>query len=115
VLGLFIAFITYTSINIYEDPAIAVSLGFIWIFIWIRWVSFYLFLWGQKIFRKVENSRILKDSYKLSLLFGIYIIINILLLILWWWTKLRWVLLLVGFILIQTLLLESNHEINNEK
>ena len=115
VLGLFIAFITYTSINIYEDPAMAVSLGFIWIFIWIRWVSFYLFLWGQKIFRKVENSRILKDSYKLSLLFGIYIIINILLLILWWWTKLRWVLLLVGFILIQTLLLESNHEINNEK
>jgi len=115
ILWLFIVFITYTSINVYEDPAIAVSLGFIWIFIWIRWISFYLFLRGQKLFRKTENIRMLKDSYKLSLLFGIYIVINILLLMLWGWNKFRWILLLGWFILIQILLLESKYETNDEK
>jgi hypothetical protein len=115
ILWAFIVFITYTSINIYEDPVIAVSLGFIWIFILIRWVSFYLFLRWQKIFRKSDKLRILKDSYKLSLLFGIYVIINVLLLILWWWNKFRWILLLVWFILIQILLLEGKYEIKNEK
>jgi hypothetical protein len=115
ILGLLIVFITYTYINVYEDPVIAISLGFIWIFIWIRWISFYLFLWGQKLFRKADQLRILKDSYKLSLLFGIYVIINVLLLILWWWNKFRWILLLVWFILIQILLLEGKYEIKNEK
>ncbi|MCK9467084.1 MAG: hypothetical protein M0P94_02040 [Candidatus Absconditabacterales bacterium] len=115
ILGLFIVFITYTSINVYEDPAIAVSLGFIGIFIGIRGISFYLFLRGQKLFRKTENIRMLKDSYKLSLLFGIYIVINILLLMLGGWNKFRGILLLGGFILIQILLLESKYETNDEK
>ena len=109
ILWLFIVIITYTSINIYEDPAIWISLWFIGAFIAIRWFSFFLFLRGQKIFRQKEEERIVKDSYKLSLLFGIYSIINILLLILWSWTKLFGIILLAGFILIHILLLENQN------
>lgn len=107
ILWLFIILVTYTSINIYEDPTIWISLWFIWSFIAIRWFSFFLFLRGQKLFRKKEEERIVKDSYKLSLLFGIYAIINILLLILGSRNKLIGILLLWWFILIHILLLES--------
>ncbi|HKL44153.1 MAG TPA: hypothetical protein VJ892_02660 [Candidatus Absconditabacterales bacterium] len=109
VLGLFIVIVTYTSINIYEDPTIGISLGFIGSFITIRGFSFFLFLRGQKLFRKKDEERIIKDSYKLSLLFGIYAIINILLLILGNRNKLVGLLLLGGFILSHILLLENSN------
>lgn len=110
ILWFFIIFFTYTSINIYEDPVVAISLWFIWTFISIWWFSFFLFLWWQKIFRKKSIERITKDSYKLSLLFGIYCIINALLLILWWRNKILWIMLLWLFIVIHILLLENKNE-----
>lgn len=109
-LWLFIIFITYTSVNIYEDPAIWIGLWFLWSFIAIRWSSFFLFLRWQNIFRKKTKERIIKDSYKLSLLFGIYAMINILFLVLWKRTKLIWFILLWWFILIHILLLENQNE-----
>lgn len=82
-LGILILVITYTSINVYEDPAVAISLSFLGIFIAARWASFFLFLAIQKIYRKqLDHLTIVKESYKLSLLFGIYIIINYLLILL---------------------------------
>lgn len=110
ILWLFIILITYTSISIYEDPVIWISLWFIWVFITVRWLSFFLFLQWQKIFRKIDKERMVKDSYKLSLLFGIYCVINILLLILWKWSKLLWFILLAGFIVIQILLFENKND-----
>jgi len=115
ILWLTIIIITYTSINIYEDPIIGISLWFIGSFIFIRWLSFFLFLRWQKLFRQKTQERIIKDSYKLSLLFGIYSIINILLLILWSWTKIFWAILLAWFILIHILLLERQHEQQEEQ
>ncbi len=110
ILWLFIIVITYTSINIYEDPHIWISLWFISVFITIWGLSFFLFLWWQKLFRQKKEERIIKDSYKLSLLFWIYSIINILLLVLWSWTKLFGIILLAGFFLIHILLLENQNE-----
>ena len=110
ILWLFIVLITYTSISIYEDPVIWISLWFIWVFITVRWLSFFLFLQWQKIFRKIDKERMVKDSYKLSLLFGIYCVINILLLILWKWSKLLWFILLAGFIVIKILLFENKND-----
>ncbi len=82
-LGLVILMITYTSINVYEDPAIAIGLSFLGIFIAARWASFFLFLLIQKAYRKhLDHLTIVKESYKLSLIFGIYIIINYLLILL---------------------------------
>ena len=114
ILWIFIIILTYTSVNIYEDPAIWISLWFIGTFITIWWFSFFLFLRWQKLFRKNNEERIVKDSYKLSLLFWIYSIINILLLILWYRNKLFWIILLVLFIVFHVLLLENQNEKNEE-
>jgi len=82
-IGLLILFITYTSVNVYEDPAIAIGLSFLGIFILARWASFFLFFLVQKVYRKnLDHITIVKESYKLSLIFGIYIIINYLLILL---------------------------------
>ena len=109
VLWLVISIFTYTSINVYEDTAIAIILWIIWIFILAWWVSFFLFLLWHKFFSKKPHELQVKDSYRLSLLFGIYCLINILLLIWWHRNKIRWIIILVLFIMIQIFLLEWNN------
>lgn len=109
VLWAIILLITYTSINVYEDPIVAISLWFLWIFILARWVSFFLFLFEQKLFHKLKSEEnIKKDSYKLSLLFWIFCIINVLLILWSHRNKLIWIILLIVFILMQIFLFERN-------
>lgn len=110
ILWLLITIITYNSINIYQDPVIWITLWFIGVFIFIRWFSFFIFMRWQQTFRKKEKERITKDSYKLSLLFWIYSIINILFIILWKRNKLIWIILFASFILIHVLLLENERK-----
>ena len=114
VLGLVILLITYTSINVYEDPVIGIGLGILWLFIAARWASFYLFLALQKFFRDVPKDRLIKDSYKLSLLFGIYVLINALFLLLWYRSKILWSILLVGFIILQVVLFTEQKKTTHE-
>lgn len=104
-----ILLITYTSINVYEDPIVAISLCFLWIFILARWISFFLFLFEQRLFHKLKSEEwIKKDSYKLSLLFWIFCIINVLLILWSHRNKLIWIILLIVFILMQIFLFERN-------
>lgn len=112
VLWVSIILIVYTSINIYEDPVVGMSLWFLGIFIASWGISFYLFLGIQNIYRHDDKLRIIKDSYKLSLLFGIYIIINILLILLEYRNKYIGIILLIGFILLQIALFSDR---KNEK
>lgn len=112
ILWILILFLVYSYINVYEDPTIWLSLGFLWLFISLRWLSFFIFILAQNLINnKKSQERITKDSYKLSLLFGIYAIINVLLIILWTRNKILWIVLLVWFVLIQILLFsEKNNE-----
>ena len=94
ILGAMILFIDYSSINVYEDPTIGIGLGFLGVFILSWGISFFLFLWIQSWYRKISKERLVKDSYKLSLLFGIFVMINVLLLLLGYRNKLIGILLL---------------------
>lgn len=114
VLGLLILLITYTSINVYEDPVIGIGLGMLGLFIAARGASFYLFLVIQKFFREISQTRLVKDSYKLSLLFGIYVLINALFLLWWYRSKFLWIILLVGFIILQVALFSEQKKATNE-
>lgn len=114
VLGLLILLITYTSINVYEDPVIGIGLTILWLFIAARGASFYLFLALQKFFREISQDCLIKDSYKLSLLFGIYVLINALFLMLWYRSKFLWIILLVGFIILQIALFSEQKTKSNE-
>jgi len=113
-LGASILLITYTSINVYEDPVIGIGLLILWLFIASWGASFYLFLGIQKRFREVSQTRLIKDSYKLSLLFGIYVLINALFLLLWYRSKFLWIILLVGFIILQVVLFSEQKKTTNE-
>lgn len=105
ILGILILILVYSYINVYEDPSVWLSLAFLWLFITLRWLSFFIFILAQNFFRsKKDKDRVIKDSYKLSLLFGIYAIINVLLIVLWTRNKILWIVLLIWFVLIQILL-----------
>jgi len=98
----------YFTIDPYTDPLIAVSWGMVGFFLLAWWCSFFFF-WGWKIYinkTKDEKKNII-SSYKLSLLFGIYILFNIIFLLNHKRTVLWGIVLLIGFILIQWILLPS--------
>lgn len=110
VLGLFILIILYNYINVYQDPVVGIALWFLWSFIFFWWISFFVFLWIQKLFRQQAEDRIIKDSYKLSLLFGIFALLNIGLILLEKRSKVLWLVLLVLFIALHIMLLSENRD-----
>jgi hypothetical protein len=66
-----------------------------------RGASFFFFLFTQKVFKnkKIQNSPE-SESYKLSFLFGMYALINIILILMWNWSKMRGLIILWAFILL---------------
>ena len=109
IVGLLILFIDYAAVNVFEDPFVAISILLVWSFLVARWVSFFFFLFTQKLFKnkKIQNSPE-SESYKLSFLFGMYAMLNIILILLWHWNKTRWLILLWWFILLLYLLMIDN-------
>ncbi len=101
VVGLIILFVDYAAINVFEDPFVAIWILLVGSFLVARWASFFFFMFTQKIFKnkKIQNSPE-SESYKLSFLFGMYAMLNIILILLWHRNKTRGLILLWGFILL---------------
>ena len=101
VVWLIILFVDYVAINVFEDPIFAIWIFLVWSFLVARWASFFFFMFTQKIFKnkKIQNSPE-SESYKLSFLFGMYAMLNIILILLWHRNKTRGLILLWGFILL---------------
>lgn len=101
VVGLIILFVDYAAINVFEDPFVAIWILLVGCFLVARWASFFFFMFTQKIFKnKNIQSSPESESYKLSFLFWMYAMLNIILILLWHWNKARWLVLLCGFILL---------------
>ena len=109
IVGLIILFIDYVAINIFEDPFVAIWILLVGSCLVTRWASFFLFLFTQKFFKnkKIQESPE-SESYKLSLLLGMYAILNIILILIWNRSKMRWLILLWGFILLLYFLMMDN-------
>ncbi len=101
IVGLIILFVDYAAINVFEDPFVAIWILLVWCFLVARWVSFFFFLFIQKAFKNknIQNSPE-SESYKLSFLFGMYALINIILILMWNWNKMRGLIILWAFILL---------------
>ena len=101
VVGLLILFIDYAAINVFEDPFVAIWILLVWSFLVARGASFFFFLFTQKLFKnkKIQNSPE-SESYKLSFLFWMYALINIILILMWNWSKMRGLIILWAFILL---------------
>ena len=109
VVWLLILFVDYCAINVFEDPFVAIWILLVWSFLVAWWVSFFFFLFTQKAFKnkKIQESPE-SESYKLSFLFGMYALINIILILMWNWNKIRWLIILWGFIFLLYLLMMDN-------
>ena len=106
IVWLLILFVDYVAINVFEDPVVAVGILLVWCFLVARWASFFFFLFIQKTFKTKNFQWIVEsDSYKLSLLFWMYTLLNVILIFLWHWSKKRGLILLCGFILLLYLLM----------
>lgn len=111
VLWLGILLLVYLTINVYEDPIVGIWLGFLWLFIASRWLSFFIFFEIQSLVYKLRTrNQIVAESYKLSLLFGIYAMINVSMILLWQRTKLLGILLLLWFVWLQILLFSKSNK-----
>lgn len=107
-LWLGIILIDYKTINIYEDPAIAIGLGLLWCFLFARWWCFFCCLWIQKIFKKtLQTEDEIKNNYVLSLLFAFYCVFNLIILLYGKWNKIWGILLLIIFIWLQHFILSD--------
>ena len=101
IVWLLILFVDYVAINVFEDPVVAIGILLVWCFLVARWASFFFFLFIQKTI-KIKNFQwiVESDSYKLSLLFWMYTLLNVILIFLWHWSKKRWIILLIWFIVL---------------
>lgn len=109
VVGLLILFVDYTAINVFEDPFVAIWIFLVWSFLLARWASFFFFMFVQKFF-KVKNNQVSpeSESYKLSFLFWMYSMLNIILILLWNWSKMWWLIILFWFVLLLYFLMMDN-------
>ena len=101
IVGLIILFVDYAAINVFEDPFVAIWILLVGSFLVARWASFFFFSFIQKVFKdKNKQGSPESESYKLSFLFGMYAMLNIILILLWHWNKAWWLVLLCGFVLL---------------
>ena len=101
IVGLIILFVDYVAINVFEDPLVAIGVLLVWSFLVARWASFFFFMLVQKVFKNknIQNSPE-SESYKLSFLFWMYAMLNIILILMWNWSKMRGLIILWLFILL---------------
>lgn len=103
-VGVIILVSIYMTIYPQEDPAIALGFWFLGVFV-ISWgISFYIFYLAQYISTHKAGLVCARDAYKLSLLFGMYVLANVALLLMGQWTKVLGILLFAVFIGLQIFL-----------
>lgn len=108
--------LTYRYIDPFQDPIVGIWLAFFWLFILVWWASFYLFLTFEFLFSAKDHLFRIKESYKLSFLFGMYILINIWLIFLEQRTKFLGIILFLWFVALQMfLVLTPNSDVIDEK
>ncbi len=109
IVGWLILFIDYAAINVFEDPFVAIWILLVWSFLLTRWASYFFFMFIQRVFRNKKNQDSPEaESYRLSFLFWMYALVNILLILMWHWDKIWWLVILCGFIVLLYFLMMDN-------
>ena len=117
IVGLIILFVDYAAINVFEDPLVAIWILLVGSFLVARWASFFFFMFTQKIFKnkRIQDSPE-SESYKLSFLFWMYAMLNIILILMWNWSKIRGLIILWAFILLlYFLMMDSSRNVKKSE
>ena len=113
ILWAVILFFVINYIDPKIDPAIWLGFWFLGLFVLTRGVSFYLFLWVHSLSIKKNKVEQAKESYKLSVLFWMFVLLNVILLLLDMRTKTLWIVIFLAFVSLQVLLV-INYDKQNE-
>lgn len=101
VFGSGILYVLYNYINIFEQPVIGLWFWFLGLFILVRWLSYFIFLGCYKLFSTLAADKQSSSSYKLSLLLGLFVMVNLTLMIVDKRTNIIWITVLVIFCILQ--------------
>lgn len=112
ILGIVIILTTIFQINVFSDEILGVVFFLLWLFLISWWVGYFIFRliqYALKQYHKYEHEKMI-EAYKLSLLFSCYIVTNIVLIIMEKRTRLVGINILIGFVIIQILLVYDRSE-----
>lgn len=112
ILGIVIILTTIFQINVFSDEILWVIFFLLWLFLISWWVGYFIFRliqYALKQYHKYEHEKMI-EAYKLSLLFSCYIVANIILIIMEKRTRLVGINILIGFVIIQILLVYDRSE-----
>ena len=112
-IWLIIVSVLYNYVNVYESPILWLSFGYLGMFMIVRWLMYFFFLGLYKL-RSSETVHAVQSSfsYKLSLLFALFTMVNLTLMINNIRTNFLWILTLLVFIwLIPVLAYASKSEV----
>ena len=112
ILGIVIILTTIFQINVFSDEILGVIFFLLWLFLISWWVGYFIFRliqYALKQYHKYEHEKMI-EAYKLSLLFSCYIVANIILIIMEKRTRLVGINILIGFVIIQILLVYDRSE-----
>lgn len=109
-VGVSIAYLLFNYINIYQDPIIWLWFGFFAVFLIVWWWSFYLFFLWQKLFAVKWALSIASRSYKLSLLFGLFVLVNLSLISLEERNKILWGIIFLIFLILHIITWYENEQ-----
>ena len=112
ILGIVIILTTIFQINVFSDEILGVIFFLLWLFLISWWVGYFIFRliqYALKQYHKYEHEKMI-EAYKLSLLFSCYIVANIVLIIMEKRTRLVGINILIGFVIIQILLVYDRSE-----
>lgn len=98
IIGLLMIRGLYTFINIYQQPIVGLSLGFLAVFMLVRGVSYFCFVAWYKLFSPALTERHMTKSYQLWLLLGVFTLANLSLMVTDHRNKSIWLLLIAVFI-----------------
>lgn len=101
----------YFLINPELDPVLAYTGIFSWLLLFVWGISFYIFWWVHSLWTQRSLQDIIVPSYKLSLLLGLFIVINTVLFFLHYWTRELGLLLLLIFVGLFALLYKQEYNV----
>ncbi len=99
IIWVIIVSILFKYVNVYQSPILGLSFGYLGLFMILRGIMYFFFLWLYKL--RSSNTSDLKQSsfsYKLSLLFALCIMANLTLMINDTWSNLLGILSIVFFV-----------------
>lgn len=105
IFGAMILLLTFTQLNVKEDPELSIITLLIGVAVMSWGVAYFLFYGGQRLFMiDPVLEQLEKTAYKCSLIFSIYSLLNVLFIVSGWRNR-RWGLVfLCFFVVIQVLI-----------